>query len=325
MPYAPGVGDPWYQERLRAASAKEGFFTSMLSQDMESLVPYRLAGRDFHLEVVGDQSQEVQEMVASALQEEIQGSRGIYSGVSHFLRRAAQLIVMCGPLAYEIDLVSADQNATAPSSFSLDLIMPGTLDSRWRRPIQYVPLDQEVPGQVVRKTRRGHPYVRLDPDLLVKIGLDSRSTQEAAIAVEALKEADRGQRVELEAMKAMERGEQLPRGLSFKARRETSDDLVAKYTVPLGWSARWALRSDRRDRLDTYLAWRNMRFVRFQIQVRNTIMDGINSALLVAGTHIGFSTQLNLTDVTTLEDVDHLKERFTAGTATLEEVASLQC
>ena len=44
-------------KNVGAASAREGFFTSTLSQDMESLVPYRLAGPDFHLEVLGDQSQ----------------------------------------------------------------------------------------------------------------------------------------------------------------------------------------------------------------------------------------------------------------------------
>ena len=157
------------------------------------------------------------------------------------------------------------------------------------------------------------------------IALDRRLTREVAIAIEALNEGNRSQRTELEGIRAMKKERNFPEVRHLRCGGGCLTTLLPIFTVPIGWSARWALRSDRGDRLDTYLAWRHMRFVRFQVHVRDTIMKGINTALSVAGKQIGFSTKLNLTGVTTIDEIDQLEQRFVFGSVALEDVASLQC
>jgi hypothetical protein len=294
----------------------------MLSQDIESVIPYRLSGPDFQLEIVGDQSEELQNMIGDALRVEFQPSRDLQSGVSHFVRRAAQLLVTCGPLAYEIDFIGI--KGARPLKFALELVMPGTFSKRRGKPIQYVPAERASEIDFVRRTLRGRCFVFLDPTAVIEINLGPRRTRDVARMMAAFQEANSGMEFELTAIRSAQAGHGFPEGLPLTARRQRSDKLVAEYSAPIGWSARWALRGDREDRLDTYLAWRHLQFVRFQILARESIMDGLNRAISLAGKTVGFSSQLFLTGMTTIDEVDDIQRRFGDGDVSLREIFGFQ-
>ncbi len=323
--YSPEEGDAWFRARVNSACTREGFLAGMLSQDIESVIPYRLSGPDFHLELVGDQSEELQNMIGDALRLEFQPSHGLHSSVTHFVRRAAQLLVSCGPLVYEIDFIGGTAEGVRPSRFALELVMPGTFSKRRGKPIQYVPAERASEIDVVRKTRRGRCFVYLDPKAMIEVNVGPQMTRNVARMMAAFQEASRGMEFELTAIRSARAGQGFPEGLSLTARRQRSDKLVAELSAPIGWSARWALRGDREDRLDTYLAWRHMQFVRFEILARESVMDGLNRALLVAGKAVGFSSQLRLAGMTTIDEVDDIQRRFGVGDVSLREIFDLQC
>jgi hypothetical protein len=154
---------------------------------------------------------------------------------------------------------------------------------------------------------------------LVTFTIPGNVGREAALAVAALHEASRRQD---HAMMLAARPEWAgPNPLSTIRELE---EVVDRYTAPIGWSALWILRPDRGDRLDTFLAWRHLEFVRFQIEVRSAIVERINEALRRVGRRIGFATQVSITQVSNQQDVDNPEELFARGFASLGEVFRMQ-
>lgn len=304
----------WLRERLH--SGGYGLYGGMLLQDMTSVLPYQALA----LTIDGTSDPAVLGMIGAALHTDSTTPRAeIHSGFEHFVRQSASWMVVEGPLTYEIDYVSAhDADAdAAPLRFELDLVAPGSFDRRFGRPIQYVPRQLAAGPAPVRRSIRGRHFVSLDEASIVTFRLPEPLHCQTELARHALSEASRRQGSEIARTAAapMEAGGSL-------RRLHTSEELVAKYTVPIGWDARWTLRPDRGDRLDGYMAWRHLEFVRFRVSVRDAILSGINEVLRRAGARMGFTAQLRLAGVTNL-DVDNLEELFQGGHASMSDAFKL--
>jgi hypothetical protein len=310
--YVDGLGEPALRKRVVEACADHDYFTSMLREDAGFVLPYGATGDDgFTAGLAPVHDDRVAELVANALAPEDRGHGWLPSALRDFVNRAAQLLVTCGPLTYEVDLLSfADADPSdSPFAFELHLVQPGTLDLKRGRPIQY------VPRSLAQATSPdGLGYVHLDPDLLVTIRLDERTEGEVTRAVRFLQAASDQQRAEFA---LVEQSMQRQTPYQPMVHADKTGDMIAAATRPIGWTVRGLYT---KHRLDPYVAWRNLRFLAFKIRLRDTALGGVNQALALAGAHVGFNARVEVSGVPTLADVEVAIEELESGRRSLTEL-----
>jgi hypothetical protein len=308
--YVDGLNEPALCERVMGVRAGNGYFTWMLQQDIERILPYGNGGGEgFSVAVVGTEDGHVTELVADALSEEHNGRTWLESALRDFVARTAQLLVMCGPVTYEIGFLSSGDPPGPPAAFELCLIQPGTLDWINGRPIQYVPRQAaEAVGS------GGLGYVHLDPEHLITIRLDDRTEKEVRESVRFLHEASNQRKEELSLMQQATRG---PTPYEPMVHVEETGELIAAATVPIGWTVRDLYT---KHRLDPYVAWRTLRFLGFKIRLRDAAIDGVNRALTIAGPPLDFDVHIELSGVPTSADVEAGLADLEAGRRSLSDL-----
>lgn len=313
--YLDGLPDEKLVERVKRTCAGDDYYTAMLGQDVQWAFPYGLSGDEgFTVELSGSDDEEVLELIIGSLDRE-HGEHGghsdLASAVADFGRRAAQFLVTCGPLVYEVGfLLLDDETPRRPIAFDLRLVLPGTIGGRSRRPIQY------VPTAAASKVHRGVGFRELDPATLVTLDLGEH---QAAIsrAVRFLREASLQQRAEYELLtKSMES----PLPYEPMSHVRETGDLVAAATVPIGWASRGVYKDNR---LDPYVAWRNLQFLKFKTEVRTAIMRGLNEALRIAGDRLGFKVQLEIRGLPDFQDIDREICSLQEGNRSLSELIQM--
>jgi len=313
--YTDAINDVALRERLRRACADDGYYTSLLRDDVSYVLPYG-TGRDegFVATLTGNADRSVTELITNSLDPDSRGHVWLAPALRDFINQAAQLLVTCGPLTYEVDFLStpdADPPG-APFAFELALVQPGSLDAIGGEPIQYVP---RPAGEAVAPN--GLAYVRLNPKHLVTIRLDAVLERQVADAVRFLQAADEQQVAEFNlTQKAMQESTTYEPMTHVNA----SGELIAIATRPIGWNARGLFQDNR---LDPYVTWRSLRFLAFKIRLREAVLEGINAALAIAGSVMGFENALKLDGVPTLDDVEAGIAGLEEGTASITELLRL--
>ncbi len=85
------------------ATSFEGYYTFLLHQDLDFVMPYAMGrGDDPEAHVVGPDADRAAPIIERALPE-AEWVPSIYDSVRGFVRAAAQLLVVGGPVTYEID------------------------------------------------------------------------------------------------------------------------------------------------------------------------------------------------------------------------------
>jgi hypothetical protein len=106
-------------------------------------------------------------------------------------------------------------------------------------------------------------------------------------------------------------------GLDHAAYIRTVHVAVASTTRLIGWNARGTF-ADEMD--EYYLADRQLRFARFRIELRTSIVESLNEALTHIGRHLGFTARLVLAGGMTLVDVHDAQARLAAGDTHLGDI-----
>ncbi len=92
---------------------------------------------------------------------------------------------------------------------------------------------------------------------------------------------------------------------------------LAKITKDFGWDAR---NSFEKEALEYYLIYRYLKFERFRIELRNSILDTLNAGLELVGKQLGFNTKILINGLPTLDDVQTTYNHLTKGDIPFGEI-----
>lgn len=305
--------EPGLMKLMRAVSF-EGYYTFLLHQDLDFIIPYTMgdAGGP-HAEVTGPDAQRAAPLIERALAKG-DWTPSISDSVRKFVSSTAQHLVIGGPVTYEIDYLypqDSQPEFDLPTEFRLELVPPGTLSHHRHQPIHYVPASFGGP-----RDKTGLTYVELDPATLVTFRLAPADEAAVRKMVAFLRAAGIVQGAEVQ---LMEQSARSGTPYSFAEHHREVGDLVAEATEPIGWNARSLFQDDR---LAPYEVWRQLRFAEFKIRLRDLIMDRLNAALAQAGSKLGFQAAIALSGLPTLQDVDQAKSDLQSGRRSLNDLAT---
>ena len=301
--------EPALIERMRAVSF-EGYYTFLLHQDLDFVLPYTMGRPGGPLaQVAGPDAGRAAPLIGRALSGSDR-TPSISDSVREFVRSTAQHLVIGGPVTYEIDyLYPQDAESGPPAEFRLELVLPGTLSQHGHQPIQYIPAAFGGP-----QDKTGLTYVELDSATLVTFRLNP--AEEAAVRkmIRFLRTASALQGAEMPLIEQSARG---GTPYSFPEHHREIGDLLAVVTEPIGWNARELFQDDR---LAPYEVWRQLRFAEFKIRLRDLIMEQLNTTLTEAGSQLDFRAAIELSGLPTLQDVDNAKNDLRSGRRSLNEL-----
>ena len=92
---------------------------------------------------------------------------------------------------------------------------------------------------------------------------------------------------------------------------------LAKITKDFGWDAR---NSFVKEASEYYLIYRYIKFERFRIELRDSILDTLNTGLELAGKQLGFNTKILLNGLPTLDDVQIAYNHLIKGEVPFGEI-----
>jgi hypothetical protein len=92
---------------------------------------------------------------------------------------------------------------------------------------------------------------------------------------------------------------------------------LAKVTKDLGWDAR---NSFEKEASEYYLIYRYLKFEKFRIELRDSILDTLNAGLELVGKQLGFNTKILVNGLPTLDDVQTAYDHLTKGDIPFGEI-----
>lgn len=92
---------------------------------------------------------------------------------------------------------------------------------------------------------------------------------------------------------------------------------LAKITKDFGWNAR---NSFEKEASEYYLIYRYLKFEKFRIELRNSILDTLNAGLELVGKQLGFNTKISVNGLPTLDDVQTAYNHLTKGDIPFGEI-----
>jgi hypothetical protein len=305
------VHDPDLAARMHAVSF-EGYYTYLLHQDLNFVFPYDLGrGHDPAARVISPDADRAESLIEDAISDR-DGHPSLTDALRAFVNSTAQYLVISGPVTYEVDyLRPAGTPPERPTSFRLELVIPGTLAEHEGRPIQYLPAAFGGP-----KDKTGLHYVELDPATLVTFRLDPDLEVPVRKLINFLRAANQQQGSEATLMEKSITGAS---PYNFSEHQRERSELFAKVTQPVGWNVRGLFRVNH---LEPYEVWRQLRFLEFKVRLRNSIMDRLNATIAEVGKRLGFVASIELTGLPTLQDVESAKEDLQLGRRGLSDLAA---
>jgi len=92
---------------------------------------------------------------------------------------------------------------------------------------------------------------------------------------------------------------------------------LAKVTKDFGWDAR---NSFEKEASEFYLIYRYLRFEKFKIELRNSILDTFNAGLELVGKQLGFNIKILVNGLPTLDDVQSAHDHLIKGDIPFGEI-----
>lgn len=228
--------------------------------------------------------------------------------VCEFVRRCSATIMAFEEAIYEIVYLSVPETQKV-TAFELVSIQPRTLKRRWGKLVQYVPAS-------VAEARRLPRYITLSPERILffkaprqlksklkHIMEDLASLSGATFPDFALPNADSPHRIPFDST------------IHTRARSLA----VADATKLIGWNAQEEL-LPRGEKLEYYFLYRQLRFYKFKIQLRDSILRALNEVIAHVGKTIGFSGSIETKGLPTLEDIAIAHAHLQAGNKPFDEV-----
>lgn len=115
-------------------------------------------------------------------------------------------------------------------------------------------------------------------------------------------------------------GQRTVPGFRVEAHKEAVNARVLSATRELGWDGRGIFTDGM---LEPYRVWRQLRFARFEVAVRAPIIAGLQEAIQVAGEAIGFDARIEVTGLLTVQELDEAEAHLANGTRSLTALSDL--
>jgi hypothetical protein len=157
--------------------------------------------------------------------------------------------------------------------------------------------------------------VTLDPSTLVTMKLESELAAAVREALRLLAVADAQQMAPLTLLTEGPAG-----GFDLSEHSTETNMVLLRATRDLGWTGR-GLYS--KDVLDPYAVWRHLRFVAFQITIRDTIFTALEDAVARAGRVLGFAATITYTGLRNHQDVTDAQSDLLSGRRPLKDLYAL--
>lgn len=198
--------------------------------------------------------------------------------------------------------------AGRPVAFRIDLLRPELVAKRYGNYRYLVPTQAEIEEN---KRWSSEP---LDPKCLVVVSLPKQLRRELDRTLRVIRATDQEFSVLLDFTNGVHGNNS---GFNFDAYQRISHDIVLRASKSIGWAGRGTYTEDL---LDPEKAWRAIQFARLVVRLRKIAMQGLQDAIDRAGGEIGFSAELKLSKVVTLDHLDRLERDLEDGTRPIGEI-----
>jgi hypothetical protein len=101
-------------------------------------------------------------------------------------------------------------------------------------------------------------------------------------------------------------------GFDFTKQRQLIADIVLRSTVSIGWDGRSLFAEET---LDPYKAWRRLQFVKFQIQIRSSLIEALNGVVAIANSTLHRDWSLRFGELTSISDIQMAETALMEGSA----------
>jgi hypothetical protein len=250
--------------------------------DVGNLIPY---GRG-KVVLVGD-SGSVEKLICKALSRGLHSERrDITEALREFCNICAPIVVAAGEAVFETILVKPEK--MYPIAQSFHLMHVGNYRRRFCRSTQYQP-------------ERG--WIQLEQNLLVVFQLDKARRKAVRKSLETLATASRYDPI------LHKVPQKPPQGYDFKLHQLQEAVSVSRATRTLGWNESMFMDYYR----EPYQVSRAFEWYQFRIELREMVVEGLNRALRIAGSAIGFDAQLELRGFPAKADLAEARMRLKEG------------
>jgi len=244
----------------------------------------------------------IEKLVAHALSSDRYYEQDLSKSIYSFFGECAANIMGFGQANYEIVYLS-DSNYENISNFQLKYIPPKTMVWKKDRLFQYIPLEL---SRALNKPQ----YIELSSEnilifkppkylenILENIMVQLAYLSKPPTVLEFIFQKD------------------IPYDVNEHIRTEKLG--VAEAGKIIGWNARFSFQEYVTEYYDLY---RFLKFEKFKIDLRNKILKTLNEGISCAGKKMGFSAQLNIEGLPSLEDVETMKKHLKSGSKPFNEI-----
>lgn len=246
-------------------------------------------------------------LIENALPADGYGHRRLDDCFRDYLESALWFLAQ-GDLYLEIEYFREPGGEGRPVAFRVEFLHPELVTRRFGRYRYRIPIATEGDGEVRWSSES------LDRDCLVAISLPRSLRRDVVRALRAIRASDQDLRVTSEFVTG-EHGRDT--GFDFSAYQRISHDIVLRATRATGWDGRGLLTEGL---LDPAKVWRALQFARLVVKLREVALDGLQEAINRAGEKMGFTAELVLSRVLTLDDLARMENDLQAGTRPIADM-----
>lgn len=291
------AGDGLLEERVRNASF-DGFYTSVLYEDLGRIMPFEFGrSADCRALVVGSDSDRAWPIIERGISQT--NTRTLSDALEEFVDLTARKMIFAGSVTYEVTYFYVAENqgerlTSRPVAFSLDIIDPSVYSTLNGMPIQYVPATMR--DSVVDPS--GLRYISLEKADLVTFQLGAQMAQSVASTVGFLKAVnnDNGS-----GSRFFDGSRGTVNGYDFKEHQRRRAALFMNSTQVVGYNFRGLFEDQC---LAPYSVWRQLRFLKFLVDLRDSILGQLDVALANIAKRIGFDARIETVGLVTRQDID---------------------
>jgi len=293
--YTQGLDDPVLK---RTPDYSTDLYPSMLITDVQNeIMPYTLHKESSLSVYVSPSDQRTEELVTIALKRRNHAS-DLQSAVSDFLRECVQVIMTYGLAAYEVAYL-VEKKTETEVGFRLSLVPPKALihDGKLR---QYVPPD-------IAEKLNVSQYIDLPRENVFLFEHPSFTASKITQMMNSLSLLSKAVPSLLLGGFSGTSGKPFDVGVPSPSLEKS---VLAQVTRLIGWNARGLFNEEISE---FYQFHRLLLFHKFVTELRNALLSKMNDSFRVAGGRLGFSVELRIEGLPTIQDLEEAISRLTAG------------
>ncbi|HEV2314774.1 MAG TPA: hypothetical protein VGR94_05675 [Candidatus Acidoferrales bacterium] len=306
-PEAPTITDPKVEKRYKYFELLQ---CHMLIEDVYTQV-FPIGGRSkneaFKVQL-SPFSEPITQLVASALNSRDRGWRNeLSASLADFFQDCSQSLITFGEVVYEIVYFSNPDDHKIVE-FELQRVRPFTVKR------QQGQLVQIVPREVVQK-RGCSAFIVLPSERILVFRLASKLQQSLERTLDSLAVLSQKLMPDF-ALKDFPHSAQ---NYHYDSSNQVHSQklALAEAGKAIGWNARGLFQEDV---LEFYSLKRHLLFERFKIELRNSILTTLNHGLKLAGKEMGFSAEIIIEGLPTIDHVEKAESELESGTRPFAEI-----